>query len=96
MKCIAIDDEPLPVDMLPNSVLCDEYEGFSWRNYLECKHYLDAFEEVDMNRNSILSWTQYLKRREIWRTARSGEPVQSRLDAFADDVFPRVPTNVQN
>lgn len=71
----AIDDESLPYDLLPNAVKCDAYEGFSYRNYLECKLMLDiALSENEASQ--IAAMLNWLKRSEVWRTFRKGEPGQ--------------------
>lgn len=90
---VAIDDESLTVRMVENSVLCDAYEGFSWRNYLECCLYLDTFGDNEMARNSTPDLITYFKRREIWRTKRADEPGQYLTWQYADLLFPRTPPN---
>lgn len=77
---VAIDDEDLPVDWVSNAVLCDAAEGFSLRNFKECKLMLGVDEQYDLD---------YLKRREIWRLARSGDPLKHKLSVLADELFPR-------
>lgn len=76
---VAIDDEDLPIDLIPNAVKCDSAEGFSFRNFKECKLLLGLEEKHDVND---------MKRREIWRLARAGDPMQHKLWQIADDLFP--------
>lgn len=76
---VAIDDEDLPVDWIANAVLCDSAEGFSLRNFKECKLLLGVEEQNDIN---------YMKRREIWRLARCGDPLKHTLSQIADELFP--------
>lgn len=91
---VAIDDEQLNVKYVANSVQCDTYEGFSFRNFLECCLYLDAFsgkpEEVDNKRKEATQMIQFAKRKEIWRTVRCEEPNQHRVWAIADELFPPI------
>lgn len=90
---VAIDDEGLDVNWVPNSVLCDAYEGFSWRNYLECKVYLDIHREGESVADKTVPMIQYLKKREIWRTKRRGEEGSFLTQQAADLVFPQIPPN---
>lgn len=91
---VAIDDEGLTVTMVPNSVLCDAHEGFSWRNYLECCIYLDTFNGPDdPKRQHTADLITYFKRREIWRTKRTDEPGQPLTWHYADLLFPPIPPN---
>jgi hypothetical protein len=91
---VAIDDEQLDFNVLPKSVLCDAYEGFSWRNYLECCVYLDAYEYPDIScRDKYLEQILYYKRREIWTTKRRNEPGAHLAQEAADLVFPPIPPN---
>lgn len=76
---VAIDDEDLPVDWIPNAVLCDAAEGFSYRNYKECKVMLGIVEDADI---------VYMKRRELWRLARNGDPMKHKMSCLADELFP--------
>lgn len=83
---VAIDDEQLDVEWVKNSVQCDGYEGFSFRNYLECCRFLDCIEpEKTEERDRMI---QYLKRREIWRTKRMNEEGSWQLHWFAEQMFP--------
>lgn len=82
---VAIDDEDLPVDWISNAVLCDGQEGFSFRNYLECKVFLGIPES---DAQGDLDRINYCKRREIWRLGRYGETIKHTLTVFADDLFP--------
>lgn len=77
---VAIDDEELPIDWIASAVKCDAAEGFSLRNFKECKLLLGLDETHDIDN---------MKRREIWRLARSGDPMQHRLWQIADELFPR-------
>lgn len=82
---VAVDDEDLPVDWITTAVLCDGQEGFSFRNYLECKVMLGIPEtspQGDLDR------INYCKRREVWRLGRQGEPIKHTLLGIADDLFP--------
>lgn len=91
---VAIDDEQLDFDFLPKAVLCDAYEGFSWRNYLECCVHLDAYEDPRYDsRDKYVEQILYHKRREIWRTKRKNEPGKYLAWEAADLVFPKVPPN---
>lgn len=85
---VAIDDEHLDYDLLPNTVQCDEYEGFSWRNYMECCVFLESYGDFD-TLETIQTQIEYNKRREIWRTKRKGEPGAYLTWQAADLVFPR-------
>lgn len=72
---VAIDDESLHYDLVPNAVKCDAYEGFSWRNYLEARVFLDAFTDDKLDaRDKTLSTIEWLKYSEINRLKRNGEP----------------------
>lgn len=91
---VAIDDEDLKFDWVPKAVKCDGYEGFSWRNYLECCVHLDAYEKPEYDsekRDKYLEQIEYFKKREIWRTKRSGEPGSYLTWEAADLVFPKHP-----
>lgn len=77
---VAIDDEDLLSEFVPNAVLCDGAEGFSMRNYHECEVFLGIAEDT----GRIL----YEKRREIWRLARVGDPMKHTLWQIADELFP--------
>lgn len=91
---VAIDDEDLHVDFVPKAVKCDAYEGFSWRNYLECCVHLDAYERPDIESQSkYVEYIEYMKRQEIWRTKRHNEPGQYLTWEAADLVFPKEPLN---
>lgn len=94
---VALDDEQLNYDMLPHAIQCDPYEGFSWRNYLECCLFLDSYQHDDPN-NSIKFQEQikYHKRREIWRTKRGGEPGDHLASEAATQIFPHVDQNDEN
>jgi hypothetical protein len=70
---VAIDDADLNMDFVPCAVKCDCAEGMSWRNYLECCVYLDAYADTD-GRDKLPSQIEYYKRREIWRTKRKSAP----------------------
>lgn len=87
---VAVDDEQLDITWVPNSVQCDAYEGFSFRNYLECLRFLDAVDEEKKEEHN--KTIQYLKRREIWRTKRCEEEGTWKLHQFAAEMFP-LPTD---
>lgn len=80
---VAIDDEDLPIAWVPNAVLCDSYEGFSFRNYLECKIFLGIMPEQE----ALSKHIAHLKRREINRTVRRGEHEQWKVAEMANDLF---------
>lgn len=79
---VALDDERLDVAYVPNLVQCDTYEGFSYRNFLEASKFLG--EITDQQLDEIT----YLKRKEIWRTKRAGEPDEHLTWQFANELFP--------
>lgn len=79
---VALDDELLDSKILPGFVQCDTYEGFSFRNFLEAKQFLDIVSEQE------LDMLLFLKRKEIWRTQRNGDPNEHLTWAFADQLFP--------
>jgi hypothetical protein len=71
---VAIDDENLHVEFVPNAVLADAYEGFSMRNYLEARLMLDAYSADQQDRKAEHEeLIGYLKKKEVWRLKRSGE-----------------------
>lgn len=88
---VAVDDEDLNSDLVANAALCDAYEGFSWRNYLECLTFLDAHETVG-EKDAALSAIDMFKRREINRTRRRDEKKWEAI-AAANQLFPPVPTD---
>ena len=82
---VAIDDEQLDIDWVKFAVQCDAYEGFSFRNYLECAVMLDAVDvEQQAEHRRLIG---YLKRREVWRTTRDDRERQ-RLYSISDELFP--------
>ena len=81
----ALDDEMLDATILPSFVQCDPYEGFSYRNFLEAKQYLDII--TDQEKETL----HYLRRREIWRTQRNGDPLEYYTWEVADKMFPVEP-----
>lgn len=83
---VAIDDEQLDTEWIQNSVQCDGYEGFSFRNYLECCMFLDCVEPEKVDEHTRM--IQYLKRREIWRTKRMNEVDSYQIHQFAEKMFP--------
>lgn len=83
---VAIDDEQLDINWIPNSVQCDAYEGFSFRNYLECLLFLDTV--TGKQQAEYINTVQYLKRREIWRTKRCEEEGHWYLHKVAAEIFP--------
>lgn len=83
---VAIDDEQLDTEWIKNSVQCDGYEGFSFRNYLECCMFLDCVEPEKIDEHNRM--IQYLKRREIWRTKRMNEAGAYQVHQFAEEMFP--------
>lgn len=91
---VAIDDEDLAMDFVPKAVKCDAYEGFSWRNYLECCVHLDAYEHPEPeSREKFLAQIEFFKKREIWRTKRAGEQGHHLTWAAADMIFPKIDPN---
>lgn len=82
---VAIDDENLNMEFVPNAVLCDGQEGFSFRNYLECKLYLDI---PSVGPDDYESRINYCKRREVWRLGRAGDGKEHTRWSLADEWFP--------
>lgn len=70
---VAIDDENLNTELVPNFARCDAYEGFLWRNYLECKYYLKVFDDNE-DEQSLTSLVTYFKRRETDRAYQKDSP----------------------
>lgn len=88
---VAIDDEDIGIS---KGVKCDAYEGFSWRNYLECQIHLNAFSHPEEETaEKFASTVEYFKRREIWRTKRAIEVDHQRACHYADLLFPTTPPN---
>ncbi len=83
---VVLDDEILDAKILPTFVQCDPYEGMSYRNYLEARVHLDVATKED------LEMLHYLRRREIWRTQRRGDALESYTWEVADKMFPVSPT----
>lgn len=83
---VAIDDEDLDMSVITNAVLCDTYEGFSHRNYLECLQFLDADLSGFPDRTAIS--ITFAKRKSLLNTLRSGNPDKYKLEQLADDLFP--------
>jgi hypothetical protein len=79
---VALDDEMLDSKVLPGFVQCDTHEGFSFRNFLESKQLLDVIDDEE------LDLLHFLKRKELWRTQRSGDPNEHLTWEFADKLFP--------
>lgn len=79
---VALEDEDLDVDFVPNAVKADTNEGFSFRNYLEARVFLDIHTPAD------IATIEYLKRRELWRLKRLGEQSEGRTAEIADELFP--------
>lgn len=87
---VAIDDETLNIEFVPNAVLADAYEGLSFRNYLEARQFLDAYGENDQaQKKEHQSVIAYLKKSEIWRLKRKGEKDEWKTHDFAVDLFPK-------
>jgi hypothetical protein len=82
---VALDDEDLLTDFVPNAVLCDSQEGFSFRNYLESRVFLDIPKH---GTTADEEYIVYCKRREVWRLARNGDDMKRELFAIADELFP--------
>lgn len=83
---VAIDDESLLTDFVPNAIQADTYEGFSLRNYLEAEAFLEAWvdeKQRDEHQRLIL----HLKHREVWRLKRPGEEDQWKTWEFASELF---------
>jgi len=91
----ALDDETLDYNVLPGHVQCDTYEGFSYRNYLECRVLLDCFES-DVERERALSHIDFAKKKEIWRTKRKNEPGFHVVGEAVELIFPRILPNEDN
>lgn len=89
---VALEDEDLHVDLVPKAVQCDTYEGFSWRNYLECCVHLNAYEHPEPDsRDKFQAQVQYFKKREIARTFRRTESGAHKLNAAIEILFPEFP-----
>jgi hypothetical protein len=87
---VAIDDESLNVEFIPNAVQADTYEGFSLRNYLEARIYLDAYQEGEVQqKEEHQSLIEELKRKEIYRLFRPGETNEWKADEVINEIFPR-------
>jgi len=92
---VALDDEHLSWEHLPNAIQCDLYDGFTWRNYIECRLLLNLDDpsaplNQPYNREKLASQVDFFKRREITRTKRRSEPGYYQLSQFAEQVFPIV------
>ena len=79
---VILDDEELDAIQFPSYVKCCTYEGFSFRNYLEALTYLGV---ADSDEIANLS---YLRRKEVWRLQRIGDPNERSTHAYADKLFP--------
>lgn len=83
---VAVEDESLYGDLVPNAVKCDAYEGFSWRNYLECRQFLGiAQDNPHLSSQDMINW---LKRSELSRTVRDGEAGRGELWTIGERLFP--------
>lgn len=82
VEYVILDDERLSSLTFPGFVQCDTYEGFSFRNYLES---LQTFGLTDSKEDELLV---YLRRNEVWRTQRTGDPHELRTWEFSDKLFP--------
>lgn len=84
---VAIDDERLHEEFVPNAVLCDGYEGFSFRNMLECKVFLEIYEGNE-DHDKLVATINYHKQREIWRaTDRIRHERAGHLNELARTMF---------
>lgn len=73
---VAIDDEELDSYALPYCIKCDTYEGFSWRNYIECKMYLQCVHEGEDLQEQLKKYESeiaYFKSKEVSRVLRMNE-----------------------
>lgn len=85
---VAIDDEMLNREIVPNFAKCDTHNGFSWRNLLECKFYLEIFDHNE-DKQSLADLIAYFKRKEIAQTFDQLTPHWDILDRASWTVFPR-------
>lgn len=84
---VAVDDEHLSEELVPNAVLCDGYEGFSWRNFMEAKVFLEAFDQYE-DRDKLITTINYHKQREIWRaTDRIPQPRSGAINSLTRTMF---------
>ncbi len=71
---VAIDDESLNIDFVPNAVQCNSYEGFSLRNYFEARQFLDAYSEDQWkDKAEHKTLIDFLRRQSVWQLKRDGE-----------------------
>jgi len=83
---VAIEDEYLPPEFVRNAVKCDTYEGFSWRNYLECRMYLEiGMSEAGHTIAGLINWH---KCSEIMRTAGRDPGDHSKMGTLAEQLYP--------
>lgn len=82
---VAIDDEDLDVKIVPNAVLCDTYEGFSYKNYLECRRMLKIAGEYPERIDNLIT---FANRKSILNALRCGDSDKYKLEQLADELFP--------
>lgn len=88
---VAIDDEVLDMHFVPNAVQADTYEGFSLRNYLEARLFLDVYGENEQaQKNEHRQLIMALKENAIAHLKRKGDPDYWKvLDAVEELLHPR-------
>lgn len=89
---VAIDDIDLDVEFVPNAVLAGAYEGFSFRNYLEARGFLDAYNETEEDQALKASHEElilFLKKKAVWSTQRRSEVGYSKVSRAVDLLFPK-------
>lgn len=85
---VAIDDETLDIDFVPNAVQADTYEGFSLRNYLEARAFLDAYSESQgREKAEHKTLIDHLKRTAVWHMKRKGEADQWKTREAIEILF---------
>lgn len=83
---VAIDDIPLNAKLVPNFAQCDEHEGFSYRNFLECKLHLKIRTPMETYEGQLaeINWFKF---REVSRTTRLNDLTAFDLIKCADQTF---------
>lgn len=81
LNYIVIDDAITTRDRLHNIIYCNPHEGFSYRNFFECKQIAGLLKPADQQ------FLQYVKKYEIWNTVTPDNPLVHLTWNFADDLF---------
>lgn len=84
----ALEDLPLHLEFVPGAVKCDEYEGFSYLNFLECRLHLDLLPK-NMTKKGLQEHINYHKKRHIWNVM-NNVPDSWKLREPTEEVFPRI------